>query len=197
LGCKKGLDSLGHIVFEPRDDMKGDAARCMFYQILCYDGVNSHDWYLPMVIDSSSAMYGQSEALLKKWNQQDPPDNWEIARNDNVYYWQANRNPFIDHPEWVNWFSFGVNSSIGEIDRSMGFSVFPNPAVGSVMVVSENKSDAAFELLDMEGAALKSVSIKANSKNAIDVNSYPSGMYFYRLTGKDGKIKNGKLLISK
>jgi hypothetical protein len=197
MGCKKGLDSLGHVVFEPRDSEKGDAARAMFYSILCYDGVSSHDWYLPMVIDSSSALYGQDEALLKKWNQQDPPDNYEIARNDNIYYWQINRNPFIDHPEWVDWFGFGVNSSIGEIDKSNGFSIYPNPSHGVITLVSENNSDAQFDLYDIAGALQFSANIQANSKNTINLSNFPAGMYFYGLTGNDGENRNGKLVISK
>jgi endonuclease I len=56
LACKKGLDSLGHVVFEPKDDIKGDVARAMLYQILCYDGVDGRDWYLPVLIDSTSTM---------------------------------------------------------------------------------------------------------------------------------------------
>jgi hypothetical protein len=195
MGCKKGLDSLGHVVFEPRDSEKGDAARCMFYQVLCYDGVNGNDWQLPQVIDSSSAMYGQKEALLKKWNLQDPPDNYEIARNDNIYYWQANRNPFIDHPEWADWFGFGVNSSVGEFAGSNDFSLYPNPTHGSITLTSKSNMETVFSLYDITGAAKYSVPIKANSNKIIDLSRFSNGLYFYRLTDGNKNVVNGKLVI--
>lgn len=39
---------------------------------------------------------------LLQWNTDDPVDDKERARNDAVYVVQGNRNPFIDHPEWVD-----------------------------------------------------------------------------------------------
>ena len=35
------------------------------------------------------------------WHQADPPDAAELARNEVIYSFQGNRNPFIDHPEWA------------------------------------------------------------------------------------------------
>ena len=43
------------------------------------------------------------ESLLRSWHAADPVDVYEMQRNDLVYSdWQKNRNPFIDHPEWVD-----------------------------------------------------------------------------------------------
>jgi len=86
-------------VFEPRDDFKGDLARGFFYMATRYRGEDSQ-W------DSSDATQGATiepwaEDLLRAWHIQDPVDLKEIARNDAVYGIQGNRNPFIDHPEWV------------------------------------------------------------------------------------------------
>jgi endonuclease I len=42
-------------------------------------------------------------SALLKWNDEDPPDRFEQNRNEVVFTrWQHNRNPFIDHPEWVD-----------------------------------------------------------------------------------------------
>ncbi len=38
---------------------------------------------------------------LVAWHQADPPDAGEILRNEIVYGFQGNRNPFIDHPEYA------------------------------------------------------------------------------------------------
>ncbi len=41
-------------------------------------------------------------SVLKQWSQEDPPDSFEQRRNDVIFeQYQHNRNPFIDHPEWV------------------------------------------------------------------------------------------------
>jgi hypothetical protein len=197
LDGKKGLDSLGHVVFEPRDKIKGDCARAMFYQILCYDGVNGSDWYLPVVIDSAT-MYGQSESLLKKWNLQDPPDNYEMARNDYIQSIQSNRNPFIDHPEWVNWFGFGVFSNTNDPSLEQpGFSLFPNPSIGNISIWYENTEKAIFELFDLNGLQIYSKEIQGNVLNQIDLSNVAPGIYFYRLLNAEIFIKSGKLIIEK
>jgi endonuclease I len=49
---------------------------------------------------------GQNEkfgklCVLFKWYLEDPVDETEKRRNNRIYEWQVNMNPFIDHPEWV------------------------------------------------------------------------------------------------
>ncbi|MDW2116904.1 endonuclease, partial [Vibrio sp. 1731] len=39
--------------------------------------------------------------MLKRWHKNDPVSAKEIRRNDLVFEFQGNRNPFIDHPEFV------------------------------------------------------------------------------------------------
>ena len=39
--------------------------------------------------------------MLLAWHQQDPVDQKEINRNNAIYGYQNNRNPFIDHPEYA------------------------------------------------------------------------------------------------
>ena len=41
--------------------------------------------------------------INKKWHEEDPVSNEERDRNEIIYlYYQNNRNPFVDHPEWVD-----------------------------------------------------------------------------------------------
>ncbi len=109
-GSKRGLcadQGYSGTVFEPIDEFKGDIARIYFYMATRYeneigswqdandgsqavfDGTNDHvfqDWYLNVLI---------------QWHNQDPVSQREIDRNNAAYDYQGNRNPFIDHPEWV------------------------------------------------------------------------------------------------
>ena len=86
-------------VFEPIDEYKGDIARGYFYMSVRYYSEDS-DW-------STSAMTNKSEILpwamtmLLRWSDEDPVSDKEIARNNAVYGYQNNRNPFIDHPEYA------------------------------------------------------------------------------------------------
>lgn len=98
--------------FEPSDFSKGDVARTIFYMAVRYEGDNdemdlevsspsSNNYY-----DFSSGadgIHGNFDALYK-WatSGQDPVDDYEVSRNNIIYSdYQHNRNPFIDHPEFI------------------------------------------------------------------------------------------------
>ncbi len=57
--------------------------------------------YLYMSYQYKISLEEGLEDMLRKWHFEDPPDNWEENRNDKIEAIQGNRNPFIDHPEWV------------------------------------------------------------------------------------------------
>ncbi len=89
-------------VFEPDDQYKGDFARITLYFATCYpgkavsgNGSSTYTTSFPYLTD-----YGI--ALCKKWATQDPVSTKEINRNNAMQEEQGNRNPFIDHPEWVD-----------------------------------------------------------------------------------------------
>ncbi|MFR9675385.1 endonuclease I family protein [Streptomyces sp. TR06-5] len=89
--------------FEPRDAVKGDVARMIFYMAVRYEGDDGFaDLELNDQVDNGSAPYMGRVSVLKQWSQQDPPDSFEENRNQVIYdQFQGNRNPFVDHPEWV------------------------------------------------------------------------------------------------
>lgn len=86
-------------VFEPDDQYKGDFARSYFYMAAAY---NSHidEWNSAQLAGNSYPCFSSwSVNLLMKWHREDPVSQKEIDRNEVVYKWQRNRNPFIDYPE--------------------------------------------------------------------------------------------------
>ncbi|MCG8404944.1 MAG: endonuclease [Phycisphaerales bacterium] len=96
---------------------RGDIARAQFYLDVRYEGgthgitgVSEPNLILTdngALIDASSTGSNESVAymgmlsVLLQWHEEDPVDDWERNRNDRVSSFQGNRNPFIDHPEWV------------------------------------------------------------------------------------------------
>jgi endonuclease I len=89
--------------FEPRDEVKGDIARMILYMAIRYDDINLD---LEVVddpdenSDSNEPIYGDLDDLLR-WHIEDPVSEKEIFRNEVIYFYQKNRNPFIDMPELV------------------------------------------------------------------------------------------------
>ena len=102
-GCKKGPNSYpgySGTVFEPIDAYKGDFARIYFYMSTRYLG---EDGSWP---GSDMANGAQLEPwaldMMMEWHAEDPVSQKEIHRNDANYGIQNNRNPFVDHPNYVN-----------------------------------------------------------------------------------------------
>jgi hypothetical protein len=99
-------------VYEPHNEFKGDIARALLYFAVRFEGkLNSFNFYNgTSPANDTSPLDGTEEkafedwyiAMLLQWHNQDPVSPREIARNNNAYAVQKNRNPFIDHPEWVN-----------------------------------------------------------------------------------------------
>lgn len=108
-GVKVGSSSAangytGH-VFEPGDQYKGDFARTYLYFVTRY-----HDSIAVFKSRYAASQFTTSNYtglqpwlvnILVQWSEQDPPSTLEILRNDSVYAIQGNRNPYVDHPEWV------------------------------------------------------------------------------------------------
>jgi endonuclease I len=88
--------------FEPRDSVKGDVARMLFYMAIRYEGEDGWpNLELNNSVNGSTPWHGKLSILLQ-WNAEDPPSSFEQRRNDVIYEsYQHNRNPFIDHPEWA------------------------------------------------------------------------------------------------
>jgi len=114
--------------WEPRDEVKGDVARMIFYMTVRYEG-DSGELDLEMVdeVNTGTAPELGKMSTLLEWHFQDPPDAWEMRRNDRVYEYQENRNPFIDHPEYVSRIWYGTDSENTTIQAVTNIELYPNP----------------------------------------------------------------------
>lgn len=86
------------IVFEPIDEYKGDFARSYFYMLTRYKPQIS-GWESDMLQGNNFSDW--AVALLLEWAEADPVSQKEIDRNNEVYGFQENRNPYIDRPEFA------------------------------------------------------------------------------------------------
>lgn len=86
-GSKLGKNAKGEIVFEPRDISKGNIARSLFYFATRYGNIDNN--------------LTKQEKTLREWHINDIPDQKEINRNDSIFIYQTNRNPYIDFPQFL------------------------------------------------------------------------------------------------
>lgn len=116
--------------FEVWDHRKGDIARAVLYMAVRYeggidsDGIVEPDLELTnnrSLIVQTDAQTGNGQVAwmgllddLLAWNDTDPPDADEQLRNDVVFSWQHNRNPFIDHPEWADCVFKNLNCPVAD-----------------------------------------------------------------------------------
>jgi endonuclease I len=83
--------------YEPHDDVKGDIARILFYMATMYSDLTLNN---DPDSNSSEKTMGILDILLE-WNELDPVDDFERNRNNVLFSYQGNRNPFIDYPEFA------------------------------------------------------------------------------------------------
>ena len=82
--------------FYPGDEWIGDVARTIMYMYLRYP-----DFALPSSVGLGPSNFSDDENMVDiflKWNELDPPSEFEINRHEVIYEYQGNRNPFVDNP---------------------------------------------------------------------------------------------------
>lgn len=178
LGCKFGQDANGNTVFEPRDEHKGDAARAMMYETICYTTVSGNTWALPAE---------QNQAILKQWHFNDLPDSWEISRNDYVDSLQNNRNPFVDSVDFVCYVNFsnmtyepnGCQASIEEL-LNTNFIVYPNPAKDVLNLHVDATTISSYEIVDVQGRVVLSSNVSDLVLVKLNIASLNAGTYIVK-----------------
>ena len=82
------------VSYLPRAEVRGDVARILFYMVVMYN-------YLELINGTPTVYQMAMLDVLIQWHQQDPVDDFERNRNNVIFSYQRNRNPFIDYPEFV------------------------------------------------------------------------------------------------
>jgi endonuclease I len=164
--------------FEPRDEYKGDLARNFFYMATRYYGEDS-SWPGGPMSDGAELLDWAVDMLLA-WHQQDPVSSKEISRNDTVYGFQDNRNPFIDHPEYAGliYDPTGIAGGLPPV-AAISVSALPNPFSAVATVRFELPEDGAVHLsvYDMRGATVTTLH---------DGAFLPAGSHESFWNGRDG-----------
>ena len=188
--------------FEPRDEVKGDVARMIFYMAVRYEGADGPNLeltesMLPQV--DKEPLHGVLSTLLE-WHRNDPVDAWEENRNDIIYdSYQNNRNPFIDFPEFAEhiWGTeIGLNWTGEEVLHIPIFNektirIYPNPASNIINIKGLDSSD---EINMYDAIGRKVLVAQINPKiNSIDVSGL-GGVYLINIIGQE-KMVTKRIII--
>ncbi|MDD3051848.1 MAG: endonuclease, partial [Candidatus Cloacimonetes bacterium] len=155
-GSKRGYDQNENLVFEVRDAHKGDCARAMFYFAIRYGNLEN---YLT-----------QQENTLRQWYVFDPVSNKETQRNNSIDNYQNNRNPFVDHPEFLERIhSISINSVSPPI---AGVDCYPQEIDFGLLDLSESGT-RYLTIVNPERAA-QSITDIVTSSDYITIESTPA-----------------------
>ncbi len=156
-GSSLGQNAYGETVFEPRDVHKGDAARAIFYFITRYGNRGNY-------------LGAHQETDLREWYAADPVSQKEIDRNNGVYQYQHNRNPFIDHPEFLDRISSFAGTAT--VTAQPKITVAPN-----ILVYSVSNADSIYLTLANSGNSPLQISgISTNASWLPTLNAAPYSM---------------------
>jgi endonuclease I len=186
-------------VFEPRDQDKGDVARIIFYMDVRYEGDSGEeDLEMTETILSSSnksPLHGVRSTLLE-WHELDPVDDFERNRNDVIYSYQGNRNPFIDHPELVDYIwgdqqQAAWNSSLSNPTVQTNRELFiSNPVQASYVDIPSSINANTIALYNVQG---KQMSNLPGTARRIKM-PITSGIYFLRFVF-DESVVNKRIVV--
>jgi endonuclease I len=165
---------------------RGDVARALFYMAVRFDGLNVVNGDPSEYLPSTSIASGNigDLATLLVWNHSDPKDDFEMNRNNYIYTWQMNRNPFIDYPLLVDYI-FGANfgqpwSSSLSIQNPFEnkVAVYPNPTTDYI-IVAGLEGNSKVEIYTITGQMVQSQNFENEIRINIDLNA---GMYLVKVS---------------
>ena len=210
--CKYTADA-----WEPRDAVKGDIARIMFYMATRYEGENGEpDLELVDYIPTSGPYFGKLSTLIE-WNNSDTVNAFERNRNEVIYSYQNNRNPFIDNPQWVNqiWGSdtivettsidttvidtnivdtTNIDSNTNYFNNSFKtFDIFPNPAT-DYLKITTGTTIAEIRIYNTSGLLIASYK-DIKKEDGITISGIEKGVYILQITTLDNKLQTRKIIV--
>jgi len=133
------------MAFEPIDEYKGDFARNYFYMATRYKGEDA-GWTGSAMTDGAD-LEDWAVDMLMEWHEDDPVSDKELDRNEAVYAIQHNRNPFIDHPEYVQYIYDPTGIDPVSEPAVLFFRALVNPFTSTVTV---NYSLASNETVSLD-----------------------------------------------
>jgi hypothetical protein len=170
---------------------RGDVARSVLYMELRYNGLQ--------IVNGFPEVVGQlgDLATLLEWHRNDPPDDFEMNRNNVIYHWQRNRNPLIDYPDLVEYIwgerigeAWSQPVATQEIEE-LNVQVYPNPTANRICIKGL-QGRATVALYTAQGQKLHTYAVEGDSEMELNL---PGGLYVLTIHSRS-KLITQKLIIS-
>lgn len=184
-------------VFEPINAFKGDIARMYFYFATRYEDQVA-GWSYPMFNSTSNQVFTTAFLnMLLTWHNNDPVSQFEITRNNAIYVRQNNRNPFIDHPEYVcQIYSVqcaALSSQTFLADNAV--SIYPNPTNTNEVEIFTTENITKLTLVNINGQIIKDIENPIFNQNTYKLNNLPQGFYFLQISAENGNLTK-KIIVN-
>src|SRR5690606_21852706 len=196
-GSKKGSSAVpgySGTVFEHIDEFKGDVARVYFYFATRYQNQIT-SWNYAMFNGTSNQVFKDGFLdILLQWHENDPVSDMEVARNNRVYQFQDNRNPFVDNPQYVHdiW---GHSSTFStDIFEPVSISVYPNPATEKINI-STDKEIQEIILINLNGQIIQQVKQPVSQGGVYSLDNLSQGFYLLNVVVENNKITK-KIIVN-
>lgn len=182
------------IVFEPIDEFKGDVARALLYFATRYEDKMASYSHAMLNRTKNECFSPWFKNVLLTWHAQDPVSQREIVRNNAVYNFQGNRNPYVDHPEYVEMI-WGAIAGTSGFEATANISVYPNPAIGNMVNIYCEAAVDDIQLISINGQIVKHIVSPRFSSNTYTLTDLSQGFYFLKVAGRDGSMTK-KIIVN-
>jgi len=215
-----GVNYRNTTVWETWIGRRGDVARAQFYADVRYSGDTGSEPDLILTDNAGLIVTYSYNALvahmgilqtLIQWHKDDPVDDRERNRNDVIYPYQGNRNPFIDHPEFVGYIFENVIAGVEDDLPGQGpvaaiVGIYPNPfnPATTIDFSLTRSGPVRVEIFAVDGKLVRT--LLSDNREAGDHQvrwdglgntggRVSSGAYFCRVQGADGADTRPLLLL--
>ncbi|MDK2772662.1 MAG: endonuclease [Flavobacterium sp.] len=188
-------------VFEPLDEFKGDIARSFFYFATRYEdlmddfysGANASTCEAKNMFDGSINKVFSDAFILRliKWHLDDPVSQKEINQNNAIFAHQNNRNPYIDHPEFICQIYPTQCTQIANLSTNSFatnyISVYPNPSNNGNFTINSTEDLTRIVIYNINGQLIQEVNNPSKINDNYEITGLASGFYFLELNNNSAK----------
>jgi|688.fasta_scaffold07456_18 endonuclease I len=172
--------SLGSTSYYPGEEWRGDVARVIMFMYLRYPSQCA-----PTDVGTGLATFAvDMPDLFLKWNAEDPVSEHEIRRNNVIFSYQGNRNPFIDNPYLATLIWTGqpaidtwnvLSNQTSGIDQIV---VYPTVTSDFVYISNSDVGNYTINVYNTLGQLVQTV----EQQNEVNLSQNASGLYFLKVS---------------
>lgn len=201
-GTKLGTSGIANItgnMFEPIDEFKGDIARVLLYFTVKYQDKfftwNNTEFNRVKGTDKLMGYKKEYLDMLIQWHLNDPVSKKELDRNERIFVHQRNRNPFVDHPEFVEYiWRTSDCKAVGVPYHQVAENIlYPNPANQVLNLSHTAYKGQKYYISDISGRRVQEGIIE-NAQ--LDVKKLNIGTYFLFIE-EEQQVTFSKFMIAR